>query len=309
LTKTRAQLRALLRQQVGDEVRIDGTVGEVTNLIIIEDASALVLVQADDYWNGCKLHIYQTTDGLAPVNESRKIEQYTNSSFYIEMAFSVAPGAGDKYQICVWPDFVFNEIITAAIAEYSKARPYKTTGTFSTSVNVRYFSPPSGVDLRNGDRIEQIRYINASTNEDWELTGWIIDPYQNKIDIGYFASEAKTYTCFYGKPHADFASDSGTITIPDRDEELIMQFCRAQFFLLMARETFDDFGNLKPSKWTRGNVSEDYGSSRKGMLDLHKSEMEAFYRSLRGIGGSVFTNPENSNQTWQPPADYMWRSF
>ncbi len=303
MTKTRAQLRDLIRMECGDEVRLSGsaTSGSKTTLL-----DTVGLLQADDYWNGRRVNIASTVDGLAPLGESRKISDFVLSTHTItlEMALSAVVDAGDTYQIAVWADPVYNALIKAAIAAYSRYRPYRTTGTIGTVNGTRYYDPPSGVDLRAGDQIEQIRYMNQATCEDYEITGWSVDRHQNKIDLGYYASDSKTLTVFYAQAHADYSSDSDTITVPEQDEEFITKWVRTQIWLFMSREAFDDFGNLVPGKWTRGNVSEDASSGRKNMKELHDTEMQEWLDQLKG-GGSLITHPKSAAPgEWIPPSDY-----
>jgi len=307
MTKTREELRNTLRDQIGDVVRISGYATSGTNLTLVDTAN---LLQTDDYWNKQKLYILDTFDAnnIPPMGEIRKIADFdaATNTLTVEKAFTDIVDAGDQYQIAVFSDTVFNQIISSAIQAYSKHRPYRSTGTFSTTVNTRRFSPPTGLDLRTGHRIDEIRYVNDSTLEDYPIYGWMVDPHQNKIDMGAYWSEAKTYTVFYSKPHDDFSSDSDTITIPDDDEDLLLQWCRAQMWLLMSREEFSEFGEIVPSKWTRGQISEDYSSSRKGMLDLHKYEMEQWEKAVKqhGFALSVVGSNLPASNEWMPPRDF-----
>ena len=307
MTKTRSQLREIIRQQIGDEIRLRGTVTNGGFKLYFSDSENLV--QPDDYWNGQKVHIVSTTDGNAPQGETRRIADYTMVSnlIVLERPFSATVDNNDVYQISVWSDDVYNQIISSAIKAYSRYRPYKTTGTFSTAVNQRRYDPPAGLDLRAGHRIDEIRYINETTKEDYPITGWMVDVHQNKIDLGYFYSEAKTYTVFFTKPHDDFSDDNDTITIPDQDEELLIKWIRAQFWLLMAKEDFNDFGNIKPGKWTRGQITEDVAATRKNMLALHEREMAEWTEAIK-TGGFIAVKITNGGQTgkgeWIPPRDY-----
>ncbi|HOT98861.1 MAG TPA: hypothetical protein PKZ83_17195 [bacterium] len=293
----------MIRQEIGDEVRISGTATGGSKTTLVDTAA---LTQADDYWNGRRIYITSTTDGLAPQGESRKVADFVSSTktATLEMALSAAAEAGDTYQIAIWPDAVYNALISAAIAAYSKYRPYRSTGTLAMVAGTRYYNPPAGVDLRAGHRIEEIRYINQTTQEDYPITGWTPDRHQNKIDLGYFASESKTLTVFYVSPHVDFTGDTGTITVPDQDEELIVKYVVAQFYLLMARENFDDFGNLVPARWTRGNVSEEAGSSHKNMKDLYDSLMADWREALNEAGAIISTPKIAEPGEWVAPHDY-----
>ncbi len=303
MTKTRAELRELIRQHIGDEVRISGTATGGSKTTVVDTAA---LTQADDHWNSRRIYITSTTDGLAPQGEGRKIADFANSTktITLEMALSAAVEAGDTYQIAIWPDSVYNTLIKAAIAAYSKYRPYRSTGTLATVCGTRYYDPPTGVDLRAGHFIEEIRYMNPATQEDYAIEGWSPDQHQNKIDLGYFASESKTLTVFYVIPHADFADDSDTVTVPDQDEHLIVRYVLAQFYLLMSRESFDDFGNMAPAKWTRGNVSEETGSGRQGMKSLYDSTLSEWLACMKEDGLVIATPRSGVADEWVPPHDY-----
>jgi len=305
MTKTREQLRDVIRRQVGDEVRLSGTATGGSTITIIDTTN---LMQVDDYWNRRKVHVTDTTGDAAPEGETRNISDFDNGTNTItsEMPFSAAVEAGDTYQICVWANIIYNQIVTAAIATYSRFRPYKTTGTFATSIGTRRFTPPSGLDLRAGHRIDEIRYIDNSTMEDYVISNWNVDVHQNKIDMGYFYTEAKTYTVFWTTPHDDYSDDdSDTITISDDDEDLLVKWIRAQFWLMMAKEGFDDFGQLQPAKWTRGRVSEETGKSRRNMRDLYGTEMEEWVKQMKNEG-LLYSKVSDSvdKGEWVPPRDY-----
>ena len=100
------------------------------------------------------------------------------------------------------------------------------------------------------------------------------------------------------------AGDSDTITIPDQDEHLIVKYVQAQFYLLMSREGFDEFGNLTPAKWTRGNVSEETGAGRQNMKALYDSIIAEWLAALKD-GGMIFTTPQKPDPgEWVPPLVY-----
>lgn len=67
-----------------------------TNITIID----AVLTQANDYWNGAKLTIITTTDGLAPQGESAIITDFIAATDELQfLALSAAVGAGDTYEL------------------------------------------------------------------------------------------------------------------------------------------------------------------------------------------------------------------
>jgi hypothetical protein len=69
--------------------------GSVTTLI---DSA---LTQADDYWNGAKLTIINTTDGAAPVGHIATVADFDDAANRLTFAaMTAAIGAGDTYQLC-----------------------------------------------------------------------------------------------------------------------------------------------------------------------------------------------------------------
>jgi hypothetical protein len=309
MTKTRAQLRDTIRQQIGDDVRLSGNATSGSKITLVDTER---LIQADNYWNGQKVYIQDTYDAVntAPIGEVRKVASFNGAinELTFENPFSDNVDSGDKYQICIWPDTLYDQIITSAIAAYSRYRPYKTNDTFSISPNARRYDPPTGLDLKAGHRIDEIRYINANTQEDYAIYGWMIDPYKNKIDIGYYASETKTLTIYYSKSHDDFSDDDDTITVSDDDEEFIIKWIRAQFWLLMSKEDFDEFGNLRAGSWTRGQISENTGTSRKAMLDLYRQEMQEWESQIKQQGFLLSgENKKGDANVWVAPRDYRVR--
>jgi len=107
MTKTRKQLRDLIREEIHDIIRIGGN---ATGGSIITLTDTVNLTQADDYWNGQWLHIINTYDAInpAPQGESRKIADFDNvtATLTVEKAFSAAI---DEFDLYIIPDFDHTE--------------------------------------------------------------------------------------------------------------------------------------------------------------------------------------------------------
>ncbi len=73
---------------------VPGTADDGTTTTLTDNA----LTQKDDYWNGYWLKIVNTTDGLAPKGEIRKVTDFVASTdtLYTDN-FTAAIGAGDTY--------------------------------------------------------------------------------------------------------------------------------------------------------------------------------------------------------------------
>jgi len=201
----------------------------------------------------------------------------------------------------VWSDKIYIDIITDGIKVHSRYRPYKTTGTLTISNGTRRFSPPTGVDFRAGHRIDEIRYINSL--DDYAITGWSIDVHQNKIDMGAFQSETKNYTCFISKSYDDFSGSSDTLDMPTDEEDLLLKWCRCQFWLKMSKDDFDAQGNLKPTSYTRGHISENFGESRRNMRALYDAEYSEWLNLIKQHG-AVESGPVVTRDEWIPPTAY-----
>uniref|UniRef100_A0A6M3J508 Uncharacterized protein n=1 Tax=viral metagenome TaxID=1070528 RepID=A0A6M3J508_9ZZZZ len=79
--------------------------------------------ERDDYWNNlpyAEAHIRSTTDGAAPVGETRMITDFVNSSNTItNEAFTAVVGSGDKYAIHT--EYKYDEIVEAINQAISRA--------------------------------------------------------------------------------------------------------------------------------------------------------------------------------------------
>lgn len=79
-----------------NDAGVDGTVDAGSDTTL-DDA---VLTQADDYWNGARLVINNTTDGLAPRGETAVITDFDSANDrLIFAALTVALEAGDTYSV------------------------------------------------------------------------------------------------------------------------------------------------------------------------------------------------------------------
>jgi len=102
MAQTLEELRTALAWSVARMFAGTATGGSTTTLI---DTSGLLRFTETDALQGARLYISGTTDDLAPEGESRRIQSYTVASQTITVApaFTVAPGAGDTYEIYLAP--------------------------------------------------------------------------------------------------------------------------------------------------------------------------------------------------------------
>lgn len=172
---TLEQLRTALAEAVSSLFSGTATGGTTATLI---DTSGLKRYTETDALKGALLYISDTTDDLAPKGESRRIQSFSAAAWTItvDRAFTVAPEAGDTYEVylapldlaqwdqCIndailgaWPD-VFRPAIetvapTGALAYSLSALADRVLGaevTFKTAL-VGYPSQPLAQWYTNGD--------------------------------------------------------------------------------------------------------------------------------------------------------------
>lgn len=271
MASTRAQLRAILRDELGDVERITGTAtsGSLTTVV---DTSRLN--QVDNYWLKQRIFIKTTTDTLAPQGEARRISSSTSSTgtVTVELPFSVAVGAGDTYGIAIMSDSRLNQALNDALAQFSRWRPYKTTESMNVTNGNRRFSPTSANSILSVKKVE----FFDNTNQDYiDYKGqWLWDDHLKQIEFNSWWTEAKTLTLHIQKSHAALTSDSQEITVRPNEENLIVRLASAlMIFSLSEKEFHDDFGELKPKSWTRGDVSMTYGDFKTQAQSLVETVM------------------------------------
>lgn len=261
MASTRAQLRALLRDEIGDQERITGTAtgGTVTTVV-----DTVTLTQADNYWAGQKVYIKSTTDTLAPQGETRRIASSTQSTttITVELPFSAAVGAGDTFGIAVFSDARMNQALNDALSRFSKWRPWKTTESMSVSSGSRRFTPTSANSIRS---IRKIEFFDDVEQEYIDYRGqWIWDDHLRQIEFIFWWTESKTLTLHIQALHTALTTDAQQVTVLPNEENLIVRLASVLLLLSMSESEFrNDAGALQPTSWKRGDVSEEYGDFTK----------------------------------------------
>jgi len=318
MASTLAQLRASVRQEVGDEERITGTAtgGSLTEVI---DTSRLT--QADDHWKGHKVFIKDTTDDLAPKGESRKIAASASATakLIVEFPFSAAVASGDTYSIAVFSDAQIDAAINNALQmEVSKWLPEKTFENLAVSANLHRFAPTSANSIRWIDKIE---YVDSALNQQIDYAGmWSWNSFLRKVEWTFFWNESKTLMMQIARDHAKLTTDASTVTVLPREEPLLTKLAAADLLLgLSEKELRNDFGNLKPKSWRRGDVSESYesaqehfGEMRKGIInqmkELASAPVVGFYPrtgapySIENLNVNTFSDPDG-----KPAPQMFWQ--
>jgi hypothetical protein len=283
---TKEYFRDRVREELGDEERVSGTAtsGSLTTVV-----DTNILTQTDNYWRDRvgRIFIKTTTNGLAPEGESRRIASSTQSTktVTVELPFSAAVEAGDTYGIAVFSNARLDNIITGLLKEFSKYRPQKFNETLTVSSGNNRFAPTSAASIRYINRIHE-RDVTAQLQI--EYRGWVWDDNVRQIEFPFWFSETKTLTIYGGKTHALPGTENGNMTITSDDEDDVIKLCALDALLSMSNTDFkNDFGQLRPRRWTRGEVSEEYGDSYE---KLRTSWQEQKEKILARYKGSVSVN-------------------
>lgn len=282
---TKAEFRTRLREEIGDEERVSGTAtgGSITTVI-----DTAVLTQPDNYWRDRvgRIYIKTTSNGLAPEGESRRIVSSTSSTatVTVELPFSAAVEAGDTYGIAIFSNARLDDLITATLKEFSRYKPQKFNETLSIATVNNRFTPTSAASIRYINRIEE---RDATIQRQIEYRGWVWDDNLRQIEFPVWMTETKTLTIYGGKTHALPATEAGNMTVESDDEENIIKLAALESLLSMSNTDFkNDFGQLKPRRWTRGDVSEEYGNSYETFRKSWQEQKEKILK-LYGVGVSV----------------------
>lgn len=273
MASTLAQLRAALRQEIGDMERITGTAtgGSLTTII-----DTTKLDQVDNHWRSLKVFIRDTTDDLAPNGDQRRIASSSQSatSLTVELPFSAAVEAGDEYAIAVFSDVQLNAAINNALMlEMSKWLPFKTSETLNVSANLHRFAPVSANSIRWIDKVE---FIDSSLNVQIDYAGmWSWNEFLRMVEWSFFWSESRTLNMLIARDHAALSLDADTVTVLPREEPMLVKLASADLLLAMTEQQIrTDFGNISPKSWKRGDVSESYDSIQDHFGNVRKAIVE-----------------------------------
>lgn len=272
MASTRPQLRTLLRDEIGDAERVSGTAtgGSLTTVV---DSSRLT--QVNDYWKKQTVYIKTTTDTLAPQGEARRISSSTQSTatVTVELPFSAAVQSGDTWGIAVFSDSRMNQALNDALQRFSRWRPYKTTESMNVASGSRRFAPTSANNIRN---VRKVEFFDNTTQEYVDYHGqWVWDDHLRQIEFSYWWTESKTLTLHIQKNHPALTDESTQVTVLPNEENLIVRLAAVLLLMSMSEKEFrDDFGELKPKSWRRGEVSMTYGDFKTEISSLHETVMK-----------------------------------
>lgn len=262
----------MLRDEIGDVERVTGTATGGSLTTVVDTAR---LTQVDNYWLKQKIFIKTTTDTLAPQGDARRISSSTSSTgtVTVELPFSAAVQSGDTYGIAVLSDSRLNQALNDALAQFSKWRPYKTTESMNVTNGGRRFSPTSAGSILS---VKKVEFFDNTTQEYVDYRGqWLWDDHLRQIEFNSWWSEAKTLTLHIQKSHPSLTSDSQEVTVKSSEENLIVRLAAAlTIFSLSEKEFRDDFGELKPKSWTRGDVSMTYGDFKSQAQSMVETAMK-----------------------------------
>lgn len=277
MASTLAQLRAMVREEIGDEERLSGTAsgGSLTEIV---DSSRLI--QGDNFWLNQKVFVKTTTDALAPQGEARRISASTLSTTKLTVAlpFSAAVQSGDTYGIASFSDSQVNRAINNAVVEFSKYVPWKTTETLSVTNGGFRFSPTSAASIK---WVERIEFVDNAAQQHIKYDGlWKWDESLRQVEFSFWWSESKSLTMHFARDHRLLSVDADETSVRASEEMFLVKLAAADLILTMSAKEFkDDYGNLRPKSWRDGDVSEDYGN----VQDRYKSMRDSVIAQLKEL--------------------------
>lgn len=272
---TKAEFRDLVRREAGDEIRIEGTATGGSTTTVIDTAK---LVQANNRWSNFNIFITDTADDLAPKNQSRFISTSTQSTFLVtvDLPFTAAVENGDAYAIAVLSNQRIDDVIQRTLDQYSNYRPEEFVESFQVNSGDRRKAPTSAASILYVDRIE---YYNDSEQSQIPYSGWKWDDVNKVIDWGYWWSESKALKLYGGKRHVLPSAEATAITVQSKDIYKVAKWCAANVILSIAsKQTINEFGNLMPTSWKTGEVSESYDFGK--IRDLVQKDIDDIIKSF-----------------------------
>lgn len=271
---TKEDFRDLVRREAGDEIRIEGTATGGSTTTVIDTAK---LTQANNRWSNFNIFITDTTDDLAPINEPRIISTSVGSTgtVTVDLPFTAAVAASDTYGIAVLSNQRIDDIIQRTLDEYSDFKPEKFSEPFVMTTERRK-APTSAALIKY---IERIEYYSEGNQEQIVYSGWNWDEFNNVIDWGYWWSDPKTLTLYGGRRHVLPSAENTAVTIPDEDIRKIAKWCAANIVKAVAdKQTINEYGNLQPTSWKTGEVSESYDFQK--IQTLIQSDIDEIKKSF-----------------------------
>lgn len=232
MAQTLEQLRTALAWSVSRMFTGTATGGTTTTLI---DVAGLPRFTETDALQGGRIYIVTTTDGLAPVGESRRIQTYTTGTqtITVDRAFTAAVGAGDLYEIYLAPLTMeqWNHCINTAIRRawpslfIPAIQLVAPTGALSyelSSVVDRVLDAEIGFSgaLAGYPSQELLDWYTVGISGDMTLE--LSRPVPSSVDM--------TLRVLCAVRFDELAAGNSTML----DEEYIMDAARAQFYQMMA---------------------------------------------------------------------------
>lgn len=298
---TLAQLRSLVRAEIGDEEKIVGvaTGGSLTEIIDSER-----LTQPDNYWRGHRVFVRATSDDLSPLGESSRIVSSSKSTtkLVVELPFSAAVEAGDVYAIAVFSDSRIDAAINSVLQmEMSAWLPERATEQLYVTSGSFRFSPASAQRIQWIDKIE---YVDDASQERVDYGGmWRWNDFLKKVEWDFYWTENKTLTMHIARDHAKLSGDSDTVNLRAAEESFLIKLAAADLLLGMSQsEVRDDFGKLRPKSWTRGDRSETYDSVHEHFLKIREGIVEHI-KSLLRSSSFGFAEPRRASRFVDVKAD------
>lgn len=278
---TRAEFLTRVREEAGDEERITGTASGGSTTTIISS----ILNQADNQWKRLNVYLKTTTDTLAPQGESRRIVSSSSSStnVTVELPFSAAVQSGDTFGIAVFSSTRIANAASDALAGFSQYKPKRITEPYNVSADQKRIAPTSAT--AQGFRPERIEFFSNTSKEQLiyvKDVKWWWDEHLQSIEWSYWWSDNKALTLYGYADHTLPSTDAGTMTIDSKDVGNVVMLSALNVLLSMTdKEMTNDFGELKPRSWTRGDVSMSFGENTattiRESLNKQKAELLAKY--------------------------------
>lgn len=269
---TRAEFLERIRQEAGDEERITGTASGGSTTTIV----SAILNQANNHWKRLQAYIKTTGDALAPQGESRRIASSASSGTVVtvELPFSAAVESGDTFGIAVLSHSRIVNAASDSLAEFSNYRPRRVSEAYNVTADQKRIAPTSATV--QGFRPERIEFFSNTAKEQLiyrKDDDWWWDEHLKSIEWNWWWSEAKALTLYGYADHTLPSTDGGTLTVDDKDVgDLVMLSALNVLLSMTDREMTDDFGQLKATSWTRGDVSMSF--SGNSASDIRKSLIE-----------------------------------
>ncbi len=295
-----------IREEIGDEIRLSGTAtgGGIDRI----DDTAL-LTQADNYWKWLTVRITDTTDGLAPKGEARRISSSTLGSITVEVPFSVGINSGDKYEIAFFGRDRLVSIINETLKEWANLIPYKAIEQVTTTID------SDRTALNNPGEIlwiEKIQYRDTAKQETYNYEGyWQWDDHAKQIQWDFFWKEAKTLDVHIARTYPAVSNDTDDLNIKSQHEHLFLRLCVANVIAsISTQEWRDNRGELRPLEIRMGDLVHRYGNFRSAAREHRQIVLEEIKSELgktitgklsnRGLRKNLFNRNEDPDG-WAPP--------